>query len=340
MAKLEHQVLLITRLKEFTGRVPAAYANQKEFFINCLHSMSEHLVDLKRETLREACEDFSRKLDSGTVTDNTSAEFRGTLEKLVPAGDFTIACASMIAGKELLRKRLAALTPLSLVEEEKKAAGRDAEADRQIRETYARLNFAPLVAELAAGPDARAVDGVLEQARAEVAEYCCLYRIPLDEAGTLTPYSLACIDAVLAACHRILANLRKTPGGKTVLIVDDDEAILDLLTFLVRREGFKTEGAADGEQALRKARALCPDLLLLDLMLPKCSGFEILRELQDDGTAGIPIVIVTGRNADPSTAEMIKREPNVRGFIQKPIKPNILADLLHAILKVPAKTPR
>lgn len=123
------------------------------------------------------------------------------------------------------------------------------------------------------------------------------------------------------------------PADKLVLIVDDDESVRELIEFIVKKEGFRIDRAADGEEALNKARAIGPDLILLDLMLPKFGGFEILRELQTDETAGIPIVIITGRYTDRSTSDMIKQEPNVREFIEKPVKPAILSALLHKLLK-------
>ncbi|HAF95304.1 MAG: hypothetical protein A2X34_03385 [Elusimicrobia bacterium GWC2_51_8] len=123
------------------------------------------------------------------------------------------------------------------------------------------------------------------------------------------------------------------PGEKLVLVVDDDDSVRELMDFIVRKEGFKIEKAADGEEALNKAKSLHPDLILLDLMLPKYGGFEILRELQCDDTVDIPIVIVTGRYTDRSTSEMIKQEPNVKDFIEKPIKPQVLCALLHTLLK-------
>ena len=123
------------------------------------------------------------------------------------------------------------------------------------------------------------------------------------------------------------------PAEKLVLIVDDDESVRELLEFIVKKEGFRIEKAADGEEALTKARAVNPDLILLDLMLPKYGGFEILRELQTDETSGIPIVIITGRYTDRSTSDMIKQEPNVREFIEKPVKPQILTSLLHKLLR-------
>lgn len=130
------------------------------------------------------------------------------------------------------------------------------------------------------------------------------------------------------------------PADKLVLIVDDDESVRELIEFIVKKEGFRTEKAADGEEALNKARAVNPDLILLDLMLPKFGGFEILRELQADETGSIPIVIITGRYTDRSTSDMIKQEPNVRDFIEKPVKPQVLTALIHKLLRTqPAKRP-
>ncbi len=122
------------------------------------------------------------------------------------------------------------------------------------------------------------------------------------------------------------------PADKLVLIVDDDESVRDLIEFIVKKEGFRIEKAADGEEALNKARTVNPDLILLDLMLPKFGGFEILRELQSDETSTIPIVIITGRYTDRSTSDMIKQEPNVRDFIEKPVKPQVLTALIHKLL--------
>lgn len=122
------------------------------------------------------------------------------------------------------------------------------------------------------------------------------------------------------------------PADKLVLIVDDDESVRELLEFVVKKEGFKVDKAVDGEEALNKARQINPDLILLDLMLPKFGGFEILRELQNDETSSIPIVIITGRYTDRSTAEMIRQEPNVKDFFEKPVKPQLIAAILHKVL--------
>ena len=128
-------------------------------------------------------------------------------------------------------------------------------------------------------------------------------------------------------------KISSNPGDKLVLIVDDDDAVRDLLAFVVMKEGFKAEKVSDGELALKKARELMPDLMLLDLMLPHCGGFEILRQLQTGETSAIPIIMITGRYMDHSTSEMIRRESNVVDYLEKPVNPAVLSALLHKILK-------
>jgi DNA-binding response OmpR family regulator len=128
-------------------------------------------------------------------------------------------------------------------------------------------------------------------------------------------------------------------SDKLVMIVDDDESVRDLLEFVVKKEGFRVATAADGEEGLNKIQALLPDIILLDLMLPRYGGFEVLRQLQGGETARIPIVIITGRYTDRTTAEMIRQESNVMDFMEKPLKPSVLAMTLHKILKTRPSEP-
>src|SRR5437879_340639 len=93
------------------------------------------------------------------------------------------------------------------------------------------------------------------------------------------------------------------PQDKLIVIIDDDDSVRELLEFLIRKEGFPVETAADGEEGLAKIQKLMPHLVVLDLMLPRYGGFEILRQLQTGDTANIPIIIVTGRYTDRTTAE-------------------------------------
>lgn len=123
------------------------------------------------------------------------------------------------------------------------------------------------------------------------------------------------------------------PKEKLVLLVDDDESLLDIVEHVVQREGFRTDRAMDGPEALRKAEALLPDLILLDFMLPGKGGYEVIRDLQASGNGNIPIVVITGRQLDEKQIAMVRHEVNVKDFLIKPMRPPVLAALIHNILK-------
>ena len=107
--------------------------------------------------------------------------------------------------------------------------------------------------------------------------------------------------------------------GSLILVVDDDEGVRELMTFLLTQRGHRVETAVDGEDAVRRTQTLRPDLIVLDLMLPRYGGFELLRHLQKGALARVPIIIVTGRYTDRSTEELIRQESNVVELIEKPL---------------------
>ncbi|MBI3549338.1 MAG: response regulator [Elusimicrobia bacterium] len=122
------------------------------------------------------------------------------------------------------------------------------------------------------------------------------------------------------------------PNQRRILLVDDDDAIQKLLVHVIGKEGFQVDAAADGEEALRKIGEVPPHLIVLDLMLPRYGGFEVLRHLQTSAHSGIPIVVITGRYTDKSTAELIRQESNVADFLEKPIKLQLLLAAIHRVL--------
>ena len=85
----------------------------------------------------------------------------------------------------------------------------------------------------------------------------------------------------------------------TILIVEDEQDIRELLAYNLEKEGYATVQAADGKEGLELACSRKPDLILLDLMLPKMDGLAVCRELErDSGTVRIPIIMLTARGED------------------------------------------
>ena len=90
-------------------------------------------------------------------------------------------------------------------------------------------------------------------------------------------------------------------GKKKILIVEDDRDQSKFLSYLLKKSGFDVQAAGDGEEGLNLARQERPDLVILDLRLPKCPGEEVckaIREDEDKHFARTPIVMLTGKTAD------------------------------------------
>ena len=126
---------------------------------------------------------------------------------------------------------------------------------------------------------------------------------------------------------------KQEPSTKLILIVDDDEALLDYVIALLQKEGFRTKSAMDGKIAVKRIKEEKVDLVLLDMMMPNASGFEVIKQFQaDNEIKETPVFLVTARKVDRSTWDMIRQEPNVKDIIQKPINPFDFKKKIHAVL--------
>lgn len=103
--------------------------------------------------------------------------------------------------------------------------------------------------------------------------------------------------------------------GKTILIVEDEKNIVDILSYNLVREGYQTLEAYDGEAGLQLALEQDPDLILLDLMLPKKNGFDVCRDIRTAGRA-TPIIMLTAREEE--TDKVLGLELGADDYITKP----------------------
>ncbi len=126
---------------------------------------------------------------------------------------------------------------------------------------------------------------------------------------------------------------------RTVLVVDDEANIRELCSLYLEREGFGVITADDGEAALASAREHDPDLIVLDLMLPKLSGYEVTRELRADRgpIRDVPILMLTARSEDVD--RIVGLELGADDYLGKPFHPRELTARVKAILRRAAKSP-
>jgi DNA-binding response OmpR family regulator len=119
-------------------------------------------------------------------------------------------------------------------------------------------------------------------------------------------------------------------SGKTILIVDDDREIIDSVQYALEGEGHQVVVANDGNQGLALAEAENPDLMILDMMMPKRSGFLVLEKLRRVRDQPLPVIMITGNegNRHKSYAELL----GVSDYIQKPFTMDRLLNSVNKLL--------
>ncbi len=116
-----------------------------------------------------------------------------------------------------------------------------------------------------------------------------------------------------------------------ILVVDDEVNITQILEFSIGAEGYEVITAANGEEAIDKARHEQPDLIILDIMMPKIDGYEACRILKANPlTKGIPVVLLTAKGRDID--KRLGYEVGATDYIIKPFSPNKLVDRIHQLL--------
>ncbi|MCX5797469.1 MAG: hypothetical protein NTY77_18410 [Elusimicrobia bacterium] len=211
-----HQLIIIARLAEFCRfRGISKYEDDPwEFMLRKLQEIEDPLAALKNDIFLRTRESLLAELAAGGLSAQRCTEYRQLFEGLLGAGDFADAAIHLFPGApdqaESLRRVLAQVQAADLFSEERKPAGqRSPSWDRLVSELYRRLDLDRLgtvMVRKPPTPQRKAM--VLRRVRRNVAEYCCVVRIPTDADDTFTPFMLPRIEALIAANLRFLRKYR------------------------------------------------------------------------------------------------------------------------------------
>ena len=127
----------------------------------------------------------------------------------------------------------------------------------------------------------------------------------------------------------------ETSEPQHILVVEDDPTISEVVARYLEREGYRPEIALDGEEALARASARYPDLVVLDLMLPKIDGYEVCRVLRSKGS--VPIIMLTAKGEE--TDKLVGLNLGADDYMTKPFSPRELVARVKAVLRRSAMPP-
>ena len=149
-----------------------------------------------------------------------------------------------------------------------------------------------------------------------------------------TPSNSAIMQAVRAAALRPPLPLMREDthlngDSLTILVVEDEPSIVEVVTAYLRRELFKVVTASDGEQALRMVAEHAPDLIVLDVMLPRLDGLEVCRRVR--ATSNTPIIMLTARGDE--TDKLVGLGIGADDYMTKPFSPRELVARIKAVLR-------
>ncbi len=121
-------------------------------------------------------------------------------------------------------------------------------------------------------------------------------------------------------------------ANKKILLVDDEKDLVDTVSFRLKASGYDVVVAYDGQEALTKTRVEKPDLIILDLMLPKMDGYKVCRMLKfDERYKNIPIIMFTARVQESD--KKMGEEVGADAYITKPFDPENLLGKIKELLK-------
>jgi DNA-binding response OmpR family regulator len=119
-------------------------------------------------------------------------------------------------------------------------------------------------------------------------------------------------------------------GEASILVVDDEPMVREVLSRYLSREGFDVWAAQDGEEALTRYARATPDLVLLDLMLPKIDGYEVFRRIREQG-GRTPVIMLTAKGEE--TDRIVGLELGADDYVAKPFSPREVVARVRAVLR-------
>lgn len=106
---------------------------------------------------------------------------------------------------------------------------------------------------------------------------------------------------------------------KKILLVDDDRMVITLMNYRLKKDGFDISVCSDGKKAISQLKGALPDLIIVDIMMPKVSGFEVLRYLRNTLQSNIPVIVLSSINDEDTLIEAF--ELGADEFVTKPFNP-------------------
>ena len=139
--------------------------------------------------------------------------------------------------------------------------------------------------------------------------------------------------AVNRLAPRLASQLPIAPMAKArILIIEDDASLAEVLQYNLSHEGYATQVARDGQQGLREIRLRCPDLIVLDLMLPMIEGLEVCRLLRaDPATQSVLVLMLTARSEESD--ELVGFSVGADDYVTKPFSVKVLLQRINALLR-------
>lgn len=150
--------------------------------------------------------------------------------------------------------------------------------------------------------------------------------------GETLPHRRPALTRATDAGNLPPAGKDHTEMSKKVLVVDDQPHIVRLIQVNLEKEGFEVTTAGDGVEGLNKVREVQPDLVILDVIMPRKDGFQVLREIKmDEQFAETPVIMLTVKTHNADIVEGLKEGAEL--YLPKPFHPKELVSLVKRVLE-------